>query len=156
MTFENVDSESEDKSTNKRRRQKPDLLSSHDIEDRMSDVRYDGWRTADMDSSDLDLCELLASIPLDIPKRTPTKEEQEITEIANRLSGYDNMSFDDKIEYAATQRKKSEADSEISSAVQSILFNESCFKDVPDEVGVDYGDDGQVTCQMCGLFKKRS
>ncbi|XP_078354015.1 uncharacterized protein LOC144638654 isoform X3 [Oculina patagonica] len=154
VTFENVDSESEDKSTNKRRRQKPDLLSSQDIED--SDVRQDGWRTADMDSSDLDLCELLASIPRDIPKRTPTKEEQEITEIANRLSGYDNMSFDDKIEYAATQRKKSEADSEISAAVQSILFNESGFRDVPDEVGVDYGDDGQVTCQMCGLFKKRN
>ena len=154
VTFENVDSESEEKSTTKRRRQKPDLLSSQDIEE--SRVRQDGWRTADMDSSDLDLCELLASIPRDIPKETPTKEEQEITEIANRLSGYDNLSFDDKIEYAVAQRKKSEADSELSAAVQSILFNESHLRDLPDEVGIDYGDDGQITCQMCGLFKKRS
>ena len=153
MTFENVDGESEDMVI-KRRRQKPDLLSSQDIED--PGVNKEGWRTTDMDSSDLDLCELLASIPRDIPKRPPTKEEQEITEIANRLSGYDNMSFEDKVEYAAVQRKQSESDSEISLAIQNSLCNESHFRDVPDEVAVDYGDDGQVTCQMCGLFTKRN
>lgn len=154
VTFENVDSESEDKSTNKRRRQKPDLLSSQVIDE--SRVRQDVWRTTDMEASDIDLCELLASIPRDIPKKTPTKEELEISEMANRLSGYDNLSFDDKVEYATAQRKKGEADSEISAALQSSLLNESGFKDVPDEVGVDYGDDGPVTCQMCGLFKTRS
>lgn len=154
VTFENVDGESEDKLANKRSRQKPDLLSSQDIEE--LGVNKEGWRTTDMDSSDLDLCELLASIPRDIPKRSPTKEEQEITEIANRLSGYDNMSFEDKVEYAAAQRKHSEADSEISGAIQDILCSESHFRDVPDGVSVDYGDDGQVTCQMCGLFKKRN
>lgn len=115
-----------------------------------------GWRTTDIDSSDLDLCELLASIPRDMPKRTPTKEEQEITEIANRLSGYDNMSFEDKVEYAAVQRKQSEADSEISGAIQNGHCSESLLRDVPDKVAVDYGDDGPVTCQMCGLFKKRN
>lgn len=154
MTFENVDGESEDKMAIKRRRQKPGLLSSQDIEE--TGVNKDGWRTIDMDSCDIDLCELLASIPRDIPKRSPTKEEQEITEIANRLSGYDNMSFEDKVEYAAAQRKQSEAGSEISGSIQNMLCNESHFRDVPDEVGVDYGDDGQVTCQMCGLFKKRN
>lgn len=146
MTFENVDSESEDKLSNKRRRQKPDLLNSQDSEEPC--IGEDGWRTADMDSSDLDLCELLASIPLDIPKEPPTQEDLEIAEVANRLSGYDNMSFDDKIEYAVAQRRKSEADSEISAAAKSIHTT--------DEVGVDYGDDGPVTCQMCGLFRKRS
>ena len=145
VTFENVDGESEDKMAIKRRRQKPGLLSQNSEE---TGVNEDGWRTIDMDSCDIDLCELLASIPRDIPKRLPTKEEQEITEIANRLSGYDNMSFEDKVEYAAAQKKQSEADSEI--------CNESHFRDVPGEVGVDYGDDGQVTCQMCGLFKKRN
>lgn len=149
VTFENVDGESEDKMAIKRRRQKPGLLSSQNIEE--TGVNKDGWRTIDMDSCDIDLCELLASIPRDIPKRSPTKEEQEITEIANRLSGYDNMSFEDKVEYAVAQRKQSEADSEISGSIQNIHF-----RDVPDEVGVDYGDDGQVTCQMCGLFKKRN
>lgn len=154
VTFENLDGESTDKMTVKRRRQKPGLLSFQDIEE--TDVDKEGWRTIHMDSCAIDLCELLASIPRDIPKRPPTKEEQEITEIANRLSGYDNMSFEDKVEYAAAQRMQSEADSEISGAIQNTICNESHFRDVPDEVGVDYGDDGQVTCQMCGLFKKRN
>lgn len=154
MTFENVDSESEDKMVIKRRRQKTDSLGSQDIKER--GVNMEGWRTTDMDSSDLDLCELLASIPRDMPKRTPTKEEQEITEIANRLSGYDNMSFEDKVEYAAVQRKQSEADSEISGAIQNGHCSESLLRDVPNKVAVDYGDDGPVTCQMCGLFKKRN
>lgn len=154
MTFENVDGESEDKMAIKRRRQKPGLLSSQDTEE--TGVNKECWQTTDMDSCDIDLCELLASIPRDIPKRPPTKEEQEITEIANRLSGYDNMSFEDKVEYATAQRKQSEADSEISGSIQNILCNESHFRDVPNAVGVDYGDDGQITCQMCGLFKKRN
>ena len=154
VTFENVDGEPEDMSI-KRIRQKPGLLSFLDVEEKGVD-NEEGWRTIDMDSCTVDLCELLASIPRDIPKRPSTKEEQEITEIANRLSGYDNMSFEDKVEYAAAQRKQSEADSEISGTIQNTLCSESHFRDVPDEVGVDYGDDGPVTCQMCGLFKKRN
>jgi len=154
VTFENVDDESEDKMSIKRRQEKPGLLSFQDIEE--NGVDKEGWRTIDMDSCTIDLCELLASIPRDIPKRPPTKEEQEINEIANRLSGYDNMSFEDKVEYAAAQKKQSEADSEISGAIQNTLCSEAHFRDVPDEVGVDYGDDGQITCQMCGLFKKRN
>lgn len=155
VTFENVDSESEDKSSNKRRRQKPDMLSSLDSAE--PHTSQEGWRTADMDSSDLDLCELLASIPMDIPKKPPTEEELEITEMANRLSGYDNMSFDDKFQYASSQRKN-EADSTISTNADSTSFNGvgSDNKDAPDEVGVDYSDETQITCQVCGLFRKRN
>ena len=56
-----------------------------------------------MSASDIDLCELLASIPRDLP------EELEISNMANRLSGYDNMSFEDKIEYATIMRKSEAA-----------------------------------------------
>ena len=156
VTFQNVGiSESDDNLTNKRRRQKSDMLDDREREE--THLSPGGWRKADMNSSDIDLCELLASIPLDIPKKPPTPEELEISEIANRLSGYDNMSFDDKLQYA-TLRRKSEADCEVSSPVQRVLFNGVDLhpKRSADEAGVDYDDDGQITCQMCGLFRKRN
>ena len=152
VTFENVDSsEPDDKLTNKRRRQKSDTMNgSEDEEPRVSP---DGWLEDDMNSSDIDLCELLASIPRDIPKKPPTPEELEITEMANRLSGYDNMSFDDKLQYA-TLTRKSEQDPDMTTDGKGALSDS--IKTSRGEVGVDYDDDGQVTCQMCGLFKKRS
>ena len=112
----------------------------------------EGWRESDMNASDIDLCELLASIPRDLPKTPPTPEEVEISDIANRLSGYDNMSFDDKLQYA-TIKKKSKAESEGCDDVQKVLFN---GVDLHSKSSVNYDDDGQVTCQMCGLFKKRT
>lgn len=156
VTFENVDGESEENSCGKRRREKPHLLFDQDNEE--SNDRNAEWRTADLDSNDLDLCELLASIPRDIPKKQPTEEELEITEIANRLSGYDNMSFDEKFQFVSSQRKKSDADSTVSTNADDSSFNRvgSVGTDTVDEVGVDYSDDEHVTCQVCGLFKKRS
>ena len=149
VTFENVDSsEPDDKLANKRRRQKSDTLNGP--EDEEPRVSPDGWLEADMNSSEIDLCELLASIPRDIPKKPPTPEDLVITEMANRLSGYDNMSFDDKLQYA-TLRRKDEQDPEVTTDGADLHSKTSSGV-----VGVDYDDDGQVTCQMCGLFKKRS
>ena len=151
VTFESVDSEL-DKIKNKRRRQKPEKCPAAP-NNTEPPSKLACWRQADLDSSVIDLCELLNSIPRDIPKKLPTQEELEIAERANRLSGYDNMSYDDKIEYA-TKRKKSEtvvAKTILSNNTKPALNGERNHK-----VGVDYGDDGLVTCQLCGLFKKRT
>lgn len=151
VTFGIVDcGESDDKLSNKRRRQKSDMLNGQESEE--PSLTPEGWRESDMNASDIDLCELLASIPRDLPKTPPTPEEVEISDIANRLSGYDNMSFDDKLQYA-TIKKKSEAESEGCDDVQKVLFN---GVDLHSKSSVNYDDDGQVTCQMCGLFKKRT
>ncbi|XP_068708949.1 myosin heavy chain, cardiac muscle isoform-like isoform X2 [Montipora foliosa] len=155
VTFENVDiSESEDKLTNKRRRQKSDTVDN----DQRGHARSspDDWLETDMDSSDVDLCELLASIPRDIPKKPPSPEELEIAEIANRLSGYDNMSFDDKLQYATLSRK-TEQDLEYTTDCKGVLSNgnNSHSKTTHDEV-VEGDDAERITCQMCGLFRKRS
>ena len=116
----------------------------------------DDWLEADMDSSDVDLCELLASIPRDIPKKPPSPEELEIAEIANRLSGYDNMSFDDKLQYATLSRK-TEQDLEYTTDCKGVLSNgnNAHSKTTHDEV-VEGDDAERITCQMCGLFRKRS
>ena len=109
-----------------------------------------------MNSSDIDLCELLASIPLDIPEKPPTPEELEIAEIANRLSGYDNMSFDEKLQYATLTRKDGQ-DSDVTTDGKGVVSNGVDFHSKPSgEVGLDGDDDRTVTCQICGLFKKRS
>ncbi|XP_022784630.1 kinesin-like protein KIF15 isoform X2 [Stylophora pistillata] len=154
VTFENVDNESEGNSSGKRRREKPHLLIGQDNEE--PNARKEEWRTVDLDSSELDLCELLASIPMDIPKKQPTEQELEITEIANRLSGYDNMSFDEKFQFVSSRREKSDADSTTSANGDNSSFNGvgSVGKDTVDEVCVDYSEDAHITCQLCGLFKK--
>ena len=154
VTFENVNNESEGNSSGKRRREKPHVLIGQDNEE--PNARKEEWRTVDLDSSELDLCELLASIPMDIPKKQPTEKELEITEIANRLSGYDNMSFDEKFQFVSSRREKSDADSTTSTNGDNSSFNGvgSVGKDTVDEVCVDYSEDAHITCQLCGLFKK--
>ena len=155
MTFENVDNESEGNSSGKRRREKPHLLIGQDNEE--PNARKEEWRTVDLDSSELDLCELLASIPMDIPKKQPTEEELEITEIANRLSGYDNMSFDEKFQFVSSRREKSDADSTTSTNGDNSSFKQSWFLlvKIPSmRCVLDYSEDAHITCQLCGLFKK--
>ena len=68
------------------------------------------------------------------------------------------MSFDEKFQFVSSQRKKSDADSTVSTNADDSSFNKvgSVGTDTVDKVGVDYSDDEHVTCQVCGLFKKRS
>lgn len=151
MTFESVDSgERNDRLKNKRQLQETDMSDG---------VRLiaDGWLEADMNSSEIDLCELLDSIPRDVPKKPPSPEELEIAEIANRLSGYDNMSFDDKLQYA-TLSKQGEKEFEDISSLKRVPSNgaQSDSNTSPGDTCVDGDDSERVTCQMCGLFKKRN
>lgn len=60
-------------------------------------LSFDDWLEVDMDLSDVDLCEFLVLIFWDIFKKFLSLEELEIVEIVNRLLGYDNMLFDDKL-----------------------------------------------------------
>ena len=157
MTFENIDSsETVEKSFNKRRRQKSDILNGQESEE--FHLNPNRWKESDMSASDIDLCELLASIPRDLPKKAPTPEELEISNMANRLSGYDNMSFEDKIEYATIIRKSEATEPEGSNDAQRVLINgvHKHDKGCNEDGRADHDDDGQVTCQMCGLFRKRS
>lgn len=151
VTFESVDcGESNDRLKNKRQLQETDMSDG---------VRLiaDGWLEADMNSSEIDLCELLDSIPRDVPKKPPSPEELEIAEIANRLSGYDNMSFDDKLQYA-TLSKQGEKEFEDISSLKRVPSNgaQSDSNTTPGDTCVDGDDSERVTCQMCGLFKKRN
>lgn len=151
VTFESVDSsESNGRLKNTRQWQKTDMADGVCL-------IPDGWLEADMNSSEIDLCELLDSIPRDIPKKPPSPEELEIAEIANRLSGYDNMSFDDKLQYA-TLSKQSEKEFEDISSVKRVSSNGANFNSntTLGDTTVDGDDSERVTCQMCGLFKKRN
>ena len=151
MTFESVDSgESNDRLKNKRQWQEKDMSDG-------ARLISDGWLEADMNSSEIDLCELLDSIPRDVPKKPPSPEELEIAEIANRLSGYDNMSFDDKLQYA-TFSKQSEKEFEDISSLKRVPSNGAHLSSntTPGDTCVDGDDSERVTCQICGLFKKRN
>jgi len=137
-----------EKSFNKRRRQKSDILNGQESEE--FHLNPNRWKESDMNASDIDLCELLASIPRDLPKKAPTPEELEISNTANRLSGYDNMSFEDKIEYATIMRKSEVARPEGSNDAWRVLLNgvDKHHKGSNEDDRADHGDDGQVTFRI--------
>ncbi|KAK3723818.1 hypothetical protein QZH41_019496, partial [Actinostola sp. cb2023] len=95
------------------------------------------------DIDDFDLCALLESIPMDVPK-VPTKEDKEIAEIANRLSGYDNMSFNDKVDFVVHRQNSEECPTESENSPKP--------QRIPDNVRNSF--DGS-NCKMCGLLSKR-
>lgn len=102
-----------------------------------------------MQMDEIDLCALLESIPKDVPK-VETKEEKELTEVANRLSAYDNMSFDDKKDFAVVQRQNSDESATRCEGTPSPQRTPISTRSKRNSY------DGS-SCKMCGLLgKKRS
>lgn len=97
-----------------------------------------------VEMSDIDLCALLESIPKDVPI-VETKEDKEVADGANRLSAYDNMSFEEKKDFVVVQRQNSD-----DSATRPEYFPRA--QRVPDSKRNSY--DGS-NCKMCGLLRKK-
>jgi hypothetical protein len=91
---------------------------------------------------EVDLCALLESIPIDPPPEVKTEEEKEIVESVNRLSAYDNLSFDDKLKIIV-QRQNSDDHSEKPEGIPNAQ-----------PYNVHISAEGS-NCKMCGLMKKK-
>ena len=65
--------------------------------------------SSDLSGSDVDLVALLASLPLEKPiDPRILKERQEMEEMAHRLSSYDNLPFNDKVDIIVQRKKEAE------------------------------------------------
>ena len=98
-----------------------------------------------MDGCDIDLCELLSSIPLEVKPSQPTKEDLEIAGDANRLSAYDNMSYTEKLDFVL-RRREQDTVCENDDLLRRKLF---------DELPTRSKESSEAQCRMCGLFGKR-
>lgn len=94
---------------------------------------------------DVDLCALLESIPKDVPKVEikETKEDEEVKEVANRLSAYDNMSFEDKKDFVVQRQNSDDSATRVERTTRPLRVHD-----------VKRNSYDGSNCKMCGLLRK--
>ena len=140
VTFENVEADKVDADTGPQQARKAE--DGYSIPPATAGV----WQEADMNGCDVDLCELLSSVSMEVPEVEPPKrssEDLEAAHSAQRLSAYDNLSYKEKLAFVLNHRQGREDVED---------GDRNMFLDKPSTHRVF---ESEAKCRMCGLFGAR-